>query len=131
DGDGVASQSPESIADLVSTFRGVGLPVQLSVVGAPPESHSLLHHTVYRVVQECLTNVLRHAPGSSAVDVSLEWGDDVVTIEVRNTGDKGWDEGAERPGGHGLRGLRERVAAFAGSVEAGPLANGWHVRATL
>lgn len=131
DGDGVASQSPEAIADLVATFRGVGLPVQLSVVGEPPESHSLLHHTVYRVVQECLTNVLRHAPGSDAVDVSLEWGDDVVTIEVRNTGDTGPEDGSGRHGGHGLRGLRERVAAFAGSVEAGPLADGWRVRATL
>ncbi|SDY79575.1 sensor histidine kinase [Tessaracoccus flavus] len=128
--DGAASQTPGALPDLLATFAKVGLPVRLDVTGEPPPSEPLLHHTVYRIVQECLTNVLRHAPGSDAVAVRIGWGEADVTIEVTNTGPVVSRVAGEQSG-HGLRGLRERAAAFGGSVEAGPVEGGWRVRATL
>lgn len=124
------SQTPEALPDLLATFARVGLPVRLDVSGEPPSSEPLLHHTVYRIVQECLTNVLRHAPGSDAVIVRIGWDPAAVTIEVTNTGPVE-SRGATEGSGHGVRGLRERAAAFGGSVAAGPIEGGWRVRARL
>jgi len=78
--------------------------------------------SVYRIVQEALTNVLKHA-GSASADVRIGCVNNAVTIEVT---DKGTGVPASRApaGGHGLAGMRERVAVFGGELRAGPRPNG-------
>ena len=86
--------------------------------------------TGYRIVQEALTNVVRHAGGSHA-RVRVTRGDDALVIEVD---DDGGDEGPAAPpgAGQGVRGMRERAQAAGGTLEAGPQAGGgWRVVATL
>ena len=91
--------------------------------------------SAYRIVQEALTNVLKHA-GSAHAEVSIGYVDDTVTIEVTDDGpgpeaaDPVWADGA--PGGRGLTGMRERVALFGGELRAGPRpGGGFTVRARL
>ena len=86
--------------------------------------------SVYRIVQEALTNVLKHA-GQARADVTIGCADEAVTIEVT-------DDGTSEPanavpaGGHGLAGMRERVAIFGGELRAGPRSGGgFAVRARL
>jgi signal transduction histidine kinase len=117
------------IADLVDSFRSAGLPVEYSLAGAIPEDRHV-QLTSYRIVQEALTNVLRHAGTVHRVCV---WVTNADTIEVVVI-----DDGAEATpssdgGGFGIVGMRERVAAFGGLLEAGPNDGGvgWRVRAVL
>ena len=85
----------------------------------------------YRVVQEALTNVIRHAPGATAT-VCLQAHDGWLHVEVTDRGGTGAGTGSAS-GGHGLVGMRERVEMLHGTVRAGPLddGSGWTVRATL
>jgi len=82
--------------------------------------------TAYRVVQEALTNVTRHAGSGAVATVSVTRTARQLTIEVSDDG-----VGIQRPPGRGLRGMRERVAAVGGSLEAGPSGEGWRVRAMM
>ena len=83
----------------------------------------------YRIVQEALTNVMRHAPASHA-RVVLHVDTDALLIDVTNDGVV--DSAARDPSGHGLRGMNERAAALGGQVSAGPAeAGGWRVEACL
>jgi signal transduction histidine kinase len=114
---------------LVEGVRAAGLEVDLDVRGDDrlPAGVDL---TAYRIVQEALTNVLKHAgPARAEVHIACEPG--VVTIQVDDDG-RG---GSSRPGDGtrlGLIGMRERVALYAGDLEVGPRAGGgWHVAATL
>jgi signal transduction histidine kinase len=100
---------------LLETVRGAGVPVEAVTRGQPhplPPSADLI---AYRVVQEALTNVVKHAPGAHA-RVLLDWSDDALAIEVADDG-RGGD--ADATGGHGLIGMRERVALHGGSLETG------------
>jgi signal transduction histidine kinase len=113
---------------LVEDFREAGLPVQLTMSGAPSIDPAV-GLTVYRIVQESLTNVLRHARGIEQVKVVVSWTADDVTILV-------WDRTSaptsSTDAGRGILGMRERVALFDGDVEAGPHRDGgWQVRARL
>jgi signal transduction histidine kinase len=83
---------------------------------------------VYRIVQEGLTNVLRHAPGSPriAVGVHRHAGEVVVTVD-NDAGARGGAPG----GGRGIIGMRERAAVYGGQVTAGPVDGGWRLRAVL
>jgi signal transduction histidine kinase len=99
----------------------------------PPE----LSSTVYRVVQEALTNAVRHAAGASLVTVTVRHDPRQVTVEVTDDGPAAGATAA-RPGGYGLIGMRERVEALGGTLDAGPAGTsdsgetgGWTVRATL
>jgi len=84
----------------------------------------------FRIVQEALTNVLRHAAASHAL-VSLRVDGDALDIDVTDDG-HGGGAGEDPPVGHGLRGMRERAAALGGDVTAGPAdQGGWHVHARL
>jgi signal transduction histidine kinase len=84
----------------------------------------------YRVVQEALTNVVRHAPGAAAT-VRLEARDGWLHIDVTDRGSAAAAP-VPAPGGHGLLGMRERVGQLHGTVQAGPLdGGGWTVRASL
>ncbi|MFE5671870.1 sensor histidine kinase [Agromyces sp. NPDC056523] len=118
-----------AIAGLVDDFREAGLPVRLSTTG-PAITEPTLQLAVYRLVQEGLTNALRHAAGAQHVEVGIERVDDVVTVIVE---DDGPTQATRMTGaGRGLAGLRERVALYGGSLEAGPRPNGgWRLAATL
>jgi signal transduction histidine kinase len=118
----------EDLADLLGQARAAGLPVSLRVSGDPrpvPAGEAL---AVYRVVQESLTNVRKHAgPGATAV-VSLDYGEDGLLIRVTDDG-----AGASAvPGlghpaagsGHGLAGMRERVELYGGTTRSGPRPGG-------
>lgn len=128
--DGAVPLAPTTgdLDELLTRFRAAGLPVERVDTGPPLPQQPRFTLTVYRVVQESLTNVLRYAAGASTVRVEIDRTDDVATVVVSN--DAG--TGVVQPGsGNGLVGLRERVGAFGGSVTAGPHQRGWRVHATI
>ena len=83
----------------------------------------------YRIVQEGLTNALKHA-GRAPTTVTVDWSaSDALTLEIRDHGAPGRADGTS---GHGLVGMRERVRLYGGELDAGPAdGGGWRVRATL
>ena len=102
------------------------------MVGETRELPRALDLSAYRILQEALTNVLRHAPGSTA-RVRLEYTRDAVDITVRDNG-RGAATAARRPtgvGGHGLVGMRERARMFGGTLAAGRVEDGFEVHAHL
>ena len=109
---------------LTDQVRAAGLQVNLVTEGCTSDLGGALGLSVYRIVQEALTNVLRHAEATTAlVRVVIQ---DEVTVEVT---DDGASVEASGPPGHGLVGMRERAALFAGTFEAGPLdGGGYRVR---
>jgi len=118
------------VDDLVAQFRGAGLRVELVRAGGPLPSDSGLRLAVYRIVQEALTNVLRYAPLSPAITVGLERTPSAVVIDVGNLAGPG-NHPQGGGGGRGLIGMRERVAVFGGTLDAGATPQGWRVRAVL
>ena len=103
--------------------------VRLSVEGPERELPQGLGLAVFRIVQEALTNTVKHAGPDARADVRLSYGDRALEIEVTDDG-----KGAAPPGppGHGLIGMRERAAMFGGMLTAGPgPAGGFRVRALL
>jgi signal transduction histidine kinase len=113
---------------LAAEFIAAGLPVRLSVAGVPSPDPGL-GLTVYRIVQESLTNVLRHARKATAATVTVTWTAQEVTILVR---DCGVVTPASSTAGRGILGMRERATLYAGTVEAGPHEDGgWRVLARL
>ncbi|MFC7163305.1 sensor histidine kinase [Aquipuribacter hungaricus] len=120
------------VPDLVASVRGSGHPVTLTVVGDASEVSGGTGLTLYRVVQESLTNVLKHAGPGAATAVVLEHRPGTVAVSVTDDG----AGTAAHPGGggtgSGLDGMRERVAAAGGTLRAGPRAGGgWSVAAEL
>jgi len=117
----------DRLESLVDAMRSTGLEVDLCIeVEEPPDQGRGL--TVYRLVQEALTNVLRHAHGSR-VTVRI-WQAPDLTVEVRNTG-RPRTPAPPRSSGHGLVGMRERVAMHGGQFQASATGDGFVVRATL
>jgi signal transduction histidine kinase len=113
---------------LVEQSRQAGLPVALHVEGDPVELPPGVDLAAYRVVQEGLTNALKHARATHA-QVEVRYADGQVEVCVSNDGrlDAAVDEA-----GHGLVGMRERVAVYGGELEAGPQPAGWfRLRVTL
>jgi signal transduction histidine kinase len=115
---------------LAASVRAAGVPVNLVISGNQTGLPAAVEVSVYRIVQEALTNVLKHA-GEVQVDVAIGCAEEAVTIEVS-------DDGTEQPadpvpaGGHGLAGMHERVAIFGGELCAGPRrGGGFAVRARL
>ncbi|MGJ6962358.1 sensor histidine kinase [Streptosporangium sp. G11] len=107
---------------LVAQVRESGLPVELRVSGVPRELPEGEQLTVYRIVQEALTNTLKHGGPDSRATVEMEYG--VRELLLRVTDDGRGAATPEREGGHGLVGMRERVALFGGSLEARPVPGG-------
>ncbi len=141
DEDEGASRSPQSgvaqLESLVQRVRDAGLPAQLSVEGQPRPLPSVVEVTIYRIIQEALTNALRHA-GRATARVRLVYAPAEVRVEVLDDGAGAAASVAEtaRGGtphpGRGLIGMRERAALFGGRLEAGPLPDhGYAVRAWL
>jgi signal transduction histidine kinase len=113
---------------LFTTVRDAGLPVDVTIEGEPHNLAPGLDLTAYRVVQEALTNALKYA-GPAHAWVAVRWGADDLELEVANDGG---DAGAGDGGGHGLAGMRERVAVYGGELDSGPRdGGGFVVRARL
>lgn len=127
---------PGRLSDLVEQVRAAGQPVELTERGERRPLPSAVELAVYRVVQEALTNALRHAPGHGTF-VRVHHGHDVIEVDVTTEGaPAGPAVPAPRPlgggGGHGLDGLRERVSVFGGALHAGALPDGgFGVRARI
>jgi signal transduction histidine kinase len=116
----------EDLDELLESARTGGVTVTREVSGAPQPLPDGVNLSAYRIVQEALSNAMRHAPGS-AVQVKLHYGDAALVIEVRN------DRGVAAPlknggqpaaaglgGGHGIIGMRERATMLGGHLRAGP-----------
>ena len=128
---GLAPQPGISGLDaLAGTVRAAGLPVNLVIDGDHTALPAAVDVSVYRIVQEALTNILKHAGGACA-DVTIGCADEAVTIEI--TDDGTGEPGNRAPaGGHGLAGMRGRAAIFGGELHAGPRpGGGFAVRARL
>jgi signal transduction histidine kinase len=106
---------------LVERGREAGLPIAAELPEQPPDWPSGLSLTVYRIVQESLTNVVKHAPGAPTTVSVLALGDR-VEVQVRNG--PGRADRAVAAGGHGLVGMRERVAMYDGRLHVGPTPDG-------
>jgi signal transduction histidine kinase len=140
----------DRIDDLVAESTAAGLPTTLAIVGEPRNASPIIGLSAYRITQEALTNVRKHAGAAATADVRLRWSDDAVEVEVANTGavgaaprasgaGDGSGSGAglgaglgEAPGdgearGLGQLGMRERVAAAGGTLELGPRARGGYL----
>lgn len=116
--------------DLVDSTRAAGLPVELLVRGEPGRLPGSSDLAAYRIVQEALTNALRHA-GPAHATVLLDWREDALVIDVRDTGSGAGAAGTPSPG-HGLAGMRERAQLAGGTLEAGPArGGGFRVRARI
>jgi len=128
--DGAADLRPQpglgDLPALASQFEEAGLHVEMTTDGLERGLPDVLALSVYRIVQEALTNVLRHS-GASKARVSVDVSSQAVEIEIADNGTR-HDE--HQTPGHGLVGMRERTALFGGTFEAGPqAAGGYRVRA--
>jgi signal transduction histidine kinase len=119
-----------SLEGLVSQVRATGLPVTYAVQGTPPTGTALssgLQLTVYRLVQEALTNAMKHGREITTALVSLRYGSDAIEVSIEDDGQV--QTGPASDGrGRGIMGMRERVQSFGGTLAAGPGAGGgWKV----
>jgi signal transduction histidine kinase len=115
--------SMRAVDVLVGTVSEAGLPVELAVEGEPAELPPGIDLAAYRVIQEALTNALKYA-GPAQAWVTVRWLDGELELEIANDGRS---ELLGDGGGHGLVGLRERVALVGGSIESGPRRGGGFV----
>lgn len=133
-----AAPGPESLGTLVGRFQARGHEVHLRLPDGGPAWPPELTAAVYRVVQESLTNITRHAPHARSVAVTVSDGPDGVSVEVSDDAPhagatrRSRETAPEPGGGYGLIGMRERVEALGGTLRAGPRPDaGWTVLATL
>jgi len=127
-----ANREPEpTLADLdalLETARSTGLQVTYQISGTTEGLSTGLQLAVFRLVQEGITNTLKHAPRATRLQVSIRRGHEDLRVVVDDNG------GAATPGagfGYGLIGMRERVALHSGRIFAGPTSSGWRVSAWI
>lgn len=129
---GLPAPAPARLAqveDLAQQMHSAGLPVEVVVEGAPRQLPQSIDLSAYRIIQEALTNSLKHA-GPAEARVLIRYGDEGVDVEVSDSG-RGRTR-RSRGGGNGLVGMRERASLFGGSLQAGPRpGGGWLVSAHL
>jgi signal transduction histidine kinase len=129
-----ASRTPQpgvdALDDLVNQVRKAGLATTLTITGAPFALPATVGLAVYRVTQEALTNVLKHANSPSEARVTLAYAEPLVTLTITDDGAPG--QARPGPGGHGLTGMAERVAMFGARIDARALpTGGWRVHTRL
>jgi len=118
-----------NLDSLVALVRRAGTPVRVDLTGDVPAVPAAAGLTAYRIIQEALTNVVRHAPGATAT-VRVSIGPAGVRIRVTDADPAAAAAGPEAPAmspaaaGHGIAGMRERAAIFGGTLDAGPLPGG-------
>ena len=128
-GDRAPQPSLDDVDALLKPARDAGLAATLKVTGEPRPLSAAVDLSAYRIVQEALTNVLKHA-SASRVEVAIDYGPDMLTLTVSDNG-AGPQPGASN-NGHGLVGMRERVQVFGGDLSTGTSSlGGFTVRATL
>lgn len=123
----------DRLSELVGQVRRAGTPVELYVEGEPRPLAAGVELSAYRIIQEGLTNTIKHGGPGAAATVRVSYRAADIWVEVTDDG-RGLDgKGAEHPpGGHGLRGMQTRVGMLGGEFDAGPLASGgFRVRARL
>ncbi|HEX9042019.1 MAG TPA: sensor histidine kinase [Trebonia sp.] len=105
---------------LVDGVRAAGLPVTVTITGQPRDLPAITDLSAFRIIQEALTNTIRHA-GPATAAVTVDYGADELRVEITDTGG-----GLTSPaaGGHGLPGMRERATAAGGTIDTGPLPGG-------
>jgi signal transduction histidine kinase len=145
---GAAALGLSRLPELRAAITAAGSPVTVIVEGNADSARPMLpppvDHAAYRILQESLTNVLRHAPAGTPAEVCLSYTDESLTITVSDTAPaKGVPadaapstaDGVDRPdpavAGNGIQGMRERAASVGGSLEAAPRDGGFTVTATL
>lgn len=122
----------DDIFRLVERCVDAGLPTELTVTGTERNLPAGLGLAAYRIVQESLTNVVKHAGGNVCARVELDYTDHALEIRVRDDGRGAITSIGRHRSGNGLIGMRERVDVYAGEFEAGPVAGGgYSVRAAL
>ncbi|CAL9309053.1 MULTISPECIES: sensor histidine kinase [unclassified Streptomyces] len=117
----------DRLDELVGRARAAGLDVTARTEGTPRPLPPALDLAAYRIVQESLTNVTRHARARTAL-VTLSWADDALELRIEDDGEGAPDAGAH---GSGLRGMAERARAFGGELTAGNTGRGFRVFARL
>ncbi len=119
-----------AIDGLIEQVRATGLTAELTISGTEVSMPPSLELAVYRLVQEAITNALKHAAGLARITVAVDLRPDLVTVDVHDDGAGGLR--LEPTGGLGLTGMSERAAVYGGTVSAGPdPAGGWRVYAHL
>ncbi|QEV19745.1 sensor histidine kinase [Streptomyces alboniger] len=135
---GVGGDGPEApmpglarLEEMVDRVRAGGVPVELRVTGTPRPLAPGIELCAYRVVQEALTNVLKHAHGASSA-VELAYRERHIEVSVSNDGQGAIQDRVRTGSGHGLIGMRERAKLYGGTISIGPLSEGgFAVRLTL
>ena len=118
------------IEDLIAGTRSAGLSTHLRVDGEPTTVSAALDLCAYRIVQEALTNAIKHA-GPARAEVRLRWAREALEVEISDDG-RGSGDVNGASGGHGIAGMRERAALYGGTIDAGPgPGRGFTVRAHL
>ena len=134
DGGGERTPQPgtQSLAELAQRVRAIGLPVQLDIVGNVDDLPAGVGLGIYRIVQEALTNSIKHAGPGTAASVKVARVGDRVELNISDNGKRKAGALVGVSGGNGLIGMRERALMFGGTLEAGPRSGGgWQVTASL
>jgi signal transduction histidine kinase len=119
------------LTDLITIVRSAGLSVELATSGDPTDVALTTQLAIYRIVQESLTNVLKHARNVTRVVVTINYHSDRVRVQIVNDGGPSAPQVSAFPG-HGLAGMRERSALHGGQFHAGPTrGGGWEVLADM
>jgi signal transduction histidine kinase len=132
-GDEHAALAPQpglgELPELLERARTAGVGIELAVEGEPRPLEQSVDLSAYRIVQEALTNVVKHA-GGAPTTITLGYRPDALELTIADSGNGA--PATDTPGGHGLVGMRERAAMFGGTLSAGPRAgHGFEVRASL
>ncbi|GAA1221652.1 sensor histidine kinase [Kitasatospora nipponensis] len=132
----VPQPSVEELPELLEQVRTAGLPVEFTTSGEARELPRGVELTVYRIVQEALTNVRKHGGPNASARVAVDFGDRDLNVLIEDDGRGSTDEQLARGGvdgqGHGLIGMRERIGMVSGSLDAGPRpGGGFRIRAVL
>ena len=121
----------DRLQQLIARTRDAGVPVNSRIDGRPRTLPAGVDRAAYRIVQEALTNVVRHSGGAPAA-VQLAYKERELVLQVDNETDGASAVTSQAEGGNGIPGMRERAAALGGTLEAGPTPRGgFRVRATL